>query len=386
MNFFVKESYGVIWHFYHNSHGICFCRMKDENISEYQVLLPEGQEDFDVLIDDSDCIHLVCQNIDGDIVYINHFNGQWRKATLLKAKTSSNYRKDFSVKRVNNWLNLFYCIEYNGKRMLTYQIIDNTDATPYVIDCIKGDFYTAQDSLGNMYLLFYSEANRTWGIKKYIWSKKEWTEFESVSELEGCKSAFLYIDGDDKMHIVYNLNSGIMEYFDGSAEMVGTGQNPVMLFQNHEIIMWEGVCDNKIYIKRRGENAPTVFMPGGFSKPVKYRLRYTCYEPNLKAECCFGNIVNGTVRTYGVNNFFAVAEKPPVPSAGSHENHSDTSDADTAYLEIRKMKIQLSQMSMVLDKIQSRLENIDIEKINRRLDEIEGAVNKNTRPRLFNLL
>ena len=41
--------------------------MTDENISKYQVLLPEGQEDFDVIVDDSNCIHMVFQNKEGDI-------------------------------------------------------------------------------------------------------------------------------------------------------------------------------------------------------------------------------------------------------------------------------------------------------------------------------
>ena len=102
MNCFVKESHGVIWHFYHNSHGICFCKMTDENITEYQVLLQEGQEDFDVIIDDSNCIHMVFQNEAGDILYANHFNGQWRKTTLMQSKNQTYYSKGFQLKRVNN--------------------------------------------------------------------------------------------------------------------------------------------------------------------------------------------------------------------------------------------------------------------------------------------
>lgn len=126
MNCFVKESYGVIWHFYHNAHGICYCKMIDENITEYNVLLADGQDDFDVLIDDSNCIHMVYQNKEGDILYANHFNGQWRKTTLLESKSREYYPKNFILKRINNWLNILYCIEYNGRKMLTHQVIDST--------------------------------------------------------------------------------------------------------------------------------------------------------------------------------------------------------------------------------------------------------------------
>ena len=42
MNCFVKETYGVIWHFYHNCHVICYFKMRDDTIAEYQVLIPDG--------------------------------------------------------------------------------------------------------------------------------------------------------------------------------------------------------------------------------------------------------------------------------------------------------------------------------------------------------
>ena len=68
--------------------------MNDENITEYSVLLPEGQADFDVLVDDSNCIHMVFQNRDGDIMYANHFDGQWRKTILLESKNKGYYRNN----------------------------------------------------------------------------------------------------------------------------------------------------------------------------------------------------------------------------------------------------------------------------------------------------
>ena len=349
MNCFVKETYGVIWHFYHNSHGICYCKMRDENIAEYQVLIPDGREDFDVLVDDSDCIHLVFQNTEGDVVYVNHFDGKWRRATLLQSKKPTNYKKNFVLKRVNNWLNLFYCIEYNGKKMLTHQIIENTDSTPQVVDCIKDNFCVEQDSAGNLYLLFNSESAKTWGIKKYVWSKKEWSDFSPIEEIGDCNNAFLYIDNEDKTHILYTVSSCVMEYLEGETKMVGIGANPMMICQNKEIIMWEGIADNKIYLKSKEDNTPTILLPGGFSKPSRFRLRYTSSEPSLKAEACFGSIINGTVRTYGVNNFFVVAEKPQMPAPSE-------AGGDTLYNEIQKIKIQLAQLGRIVERLQTDTE------------------------------
>lgn len=375
MNCFVKETYNTIWHFYHNSHGICFCKMTDENITEYQVLLAEGQEDFDVCIDDTDCIHLLCQNTDGDIMYLNHFNGQWRKTTLLKPKTPSNYKKDFAVRLTENCLNAFYCITYNGKRMLTHHAIDNAGLPPSVIDCIDGPFCTTAH-YDSIHLFYYSESAQSWGTRKYIPSQKEWEDFTPVEAIKNCKNPFLFIDADGKLHIVYEDNGYVAEYFDGKTADIGMGQNPVMVHQNHDMLIWESVTDNKIYIKRKDEQSPTVFMPGGFAKPIKMRLRYTNKESNINADMCHGNIVNGAVRTYGINNFFATAQKHI--QTNTEEPNTNTN------IEIQKLKIQISQLNSLLQKLQAQISAEDIEKINRRLDEVEEAVNKKTK--LFNLL
>lgn len=379
MNCFVKESYGVIWHFYHNAHGICYCKMTDENITQYQVLLPEGQEDFDILIDDSDCIHLVFQNTDGDIMYANHFNGQWRKTTLLQSKNQGYYPKDFVLKRVNNWLNLMYCIEYNGRRMLTHQIIDGTDGTPFVVDCIKNDYFVAQDSSCNIITLFYSETEQSWGTRKYIWSKKEWSEFSSLTMIDGCKNPFLYVDNDDNMHIVYERDMQITEYFENEEKLLGTGQKPIMIYQNEDVVIWEGIADNKVYVKRSRDNAPTVIMSGGFSRPARFKLRYTVYEPDFKADCCTGNIINGSVRIYGINNFFVVSQTSPV----SYNNQKSSEENDTAHLEIQKLKIKINQLNGVIERLQSQIEECNIKNLDRRLNELETAVNKSNKPKIF---
>lgn len=378
MNFFVKESYGVIWHFYHNTHGICYCKMVDENITEYQVLLPEGQEDFDIIVDDSNCIHMVFQNKEGDILYANHFNGQWRKTTLLKSKSQNCYPKNFSLKRVNNWLNLLYCIEYNGRKMLTHQIIEGTGNTPYVIDCIREDFYVSQDSSGNIVTLFYSETQKKWGIKKFIWSKKEWEDFYATDWLEGSKNAFLFIDNEDDLHIVYEREFCIYEHHHGTENMIGTGQKPTMAFQRNNIIMWEAVTDNKIYIKKEGDSAPTVIMSGGFSKPVCFNLRYTTYEQDLMADCCKGNIINGNVRMYGINNFFAISNASPVSL-----NKADSKELENTYMEMQRLKIRINQLNSVIERLQAQVEECDAKKIDRRLNELETAVNKTNKTKFL---
>ena len=348
MNCFVKESYGVIWHFYYNAHGICYCKMTDENISEYKVLIEDGQEDFDVLVDDSNCIHMVFQNKDGDILYANHFNGQWRKTTLLKSKSQSCYPKNFRLKRVGNCLNVFCCIEYNGRKMLTHQIIEGLGETPQVVDCIKGDYCVAVDLCGNINLLYYSEIHKSYGTLKYVWSKKKWGDFSPLPILDNCKNPFLFSDMEDCLHIVYEKDFCVYEHVDGNEKMVGTGQRPSMVYQKENIILWEGVSDNKIYLKKSGDNAPAVIMSGSFSRPVRFGIRYTKYEGDLIGEFCPGNIINGSVRMYGINNFFVVSASPPVQS-------SMYPDSTSLYAEVQRLKDKVDRLTGAVENLKYKI-------------------------------
>ena len=366
MNCFVKESYGALWHFYHNAHGICYCKMNDENITEYNVLLPEGQEDFDVLVDDSNCIHMVFQKNDGDILYANHFNGQWRKTTLLESKHKEYYPKKIALRRVNNWLNVLYCIEYNGRKMLTHQLVDTNLGSPEVIDCIKDEFCCVQDSSGNIILLYYSEIHKSYGTKRYVWSKKSWEEFEKLKLSEDCKNLFLFCDKDDNLHILYDKNFNVYEFYNGEEVLLGTGQKPIMFFYRENTVMWEGVYDNKVYVKKQSDNAPTVIMSGSFSKPVRFGLRFTTYEDNLTADCCLGNIINGSVRLYGINNFFVVSHTSPISINGAKE------DDNLAYIEMQKLKIKIDRLNEMVEKLQFRVEEYE----DKKTDRLEKTVSK----------
>jgi len=377
VNCFVKESYGALWHFYHNAHGICYCKMNDENITEYNVLLPEGQVDFDVLVDDSNCIHMVFQTKDGDMVYANHFNGQWRKTILLESKSKEYYPKKIVVRRVNNWLNVLYCIEYSGRKMLTHQIVDSELGSPRVIDCIKDEFFCVQDSMSNIILLYYSEIHKSYGFKKYIWSKKEWDEFEKINLPKEAKNLFLFCDKKDDLHILYERNFNIYRFFEGKEELLGTGQKPIMVYQRENIVMWEGVSDNKVYVKREGDNAPMVIMSGSFSRPVRFGLKYTTYEEDFVADCCLGNIVNGSVRMYGINNFFVISHTSPININATKED-----DNNLAYREMQKLKIKIDRLNEIVEKLQMKVDNYEDKKTDRCS---ETAVSKTFKSKLFGL-
>lgn len=368
MNFFVKESYGHIWNFYHNSHGICYCKMTDENITQYNVLLPDALEDFDVVIDDSDCIHMVYQNNSGDILYVNHFENVWRKTVLMKSKSKTAYPKKLSLKIGGDKLELLYCVEYNGQKMLVHQYVTGEYTEPTVVDCIKNDFCAAYDKEKNLVVFYYSMTENEWGLKRILRDEKKWGQLQTKNISADAKNPFLHMDVDGKEHIVYERDMSIVEYTNGEENVIGTGKKPIMFFQKEEVISWESIVDNKVYIRKKNDKVPTIIMAGGFSSPRRFEIRYNCYEDFLCADCCKGNIINGTVRLYGINNFFAVSKVPP-----SLADEGENNDAER-YVDFKKMKIKINQLEGIIEKLQRKLEDYDQAKINRRLSDLETAV------------
>src|SRR5665647_839446 len=134
-DYLVKQSHECLWHFTHmQNNGLCFTKMNNAHKQEYEVLLKEARSDFDVIIDDNNHIHLVCQDDTGSIIYLNYFEDKWHKYTILMSKTPTNYQKNFQLVRINAWINMFYTIEYRGKKMLTHQILENSSVEPTVLD------------------------------------------------------------------------------------------------------------------------------------------------------------------------------------------------------------------------------------------------------------
>ena len=278
---------------------------------------------------------MVYHNTDGDVMYANHFKGQWRKTTLINRKRSMSCEKIF-LKQVKNRLHILYSVQYNGRTMLTHYIISDNGIKPLVVDGIKGDFSVETDGDGNIIVLFYSESENKWGIRKYLPKGDLWTEFVSVDMGNECENPFLYVDTESLFHIVYQKELAVMEYCNGDKKMLGVGQRPIMFYYDGDVVSWEGITDNKVYVKRSDDTAPTVIMSGGFSRPVRYKIRHTSSYDKLKCECCMGNVINSVVRLYGTGDFFAI------PQGGNCNNNS----------ELEKLKYRISQLEILVKQLQ----------------------------------
>lgn len=348
-DYLVKQSYGCMRHFCHNSSGICFCTMTDAHTTEYDVLLEGGQSDYDVLIDDSDTIHLICQNSQGDIIYLKNEEQDWRKYTLLKSKSPSAYPKDFRNLRVGNWISIIYAVDYKGKRLLSHHILENSDV-PNAIDYAVGEFACTRDEYGNIYL-FYTNSAGVSGWRRFIWSRKEWSEFTSAAANGNIKNPHIYVN--EKVHIAAVAEGNVVYISGGDEKMLAEeGTCPIILKNEASLyIMWKSMRDQRVWASLSNDNGstfqrPTEFMAGRFAPVKLFGLACTSFE-QYDARQCYGYIKDNTISLFLLGNFMRISRTPPkavVPEVKK--------DAD---IGLTKMKIQLQQMSDTMSKMEFRL-------------------------------
>ena len=354
---FVKLSHGAIYHFCRNNQGICFCVMTDERIREYEILLQNGREDFDVLVDDSDTIHLVCQDDTGSIIRLKKEGEVWEKYTVLQTRTPTSYAKNFNLQRVGSWLNILYTVEHKGHKMLSHQIIGQSE-NPDAVDYIKGNFSVAQDDTGDIYAL-YTNISGVLGWRKFLWSKKEWTEFNAVSTRGELTSAHIFVD--ETVHITGITDNSILYIGNGCEQVIGTsGTTPIfMKVRGALYIVWENRRDGRVWASLSNDGGltfqlPTEFITGRFA-PVKcYHVAATSAE-KIKTDFCYGYIRDNAVILYLLNGFFNVTKFPPRPTV--------TAERKDPSVEVTKLKIQLDKLSETVSGLM------------RRVDRLEGGAN-----------
>ncbi len=354
--YFVKHSYGIMRHFCHNSRGICFCNMTDANTTEYEILVDNGQRDFDVIIDDSDTIHLVCQDDKGNILYIKNNGKDWEKYTLLQSKTPSSHLKSFNLLRVGKWINIIYSIDYKGKKMLTHHILENSDV-PTAIDYIDGEFCTAKDESGNIYVL-YTNYSGSLGWRKFVWSKKEWGDFIPVSTSGRLIQPYIFVD--DRIHITGVIEENAVYLNEGGETTVGTNAFDPIFIKHSGIlnIMWKNKKDGRVWCCSSTDDggsfqAPTEFMAGRFAPSKLFSLAYTTFEA-CQSRHCYGYIRDNAATLYLLSDFLKISRIPPKPMPTL--TYPVQSNDET---ELEKLKIQLRMVSDSLAKITSRVEKLE---------------------------
>lgn len=376
MNSIVKLSNNDSWYFYYDSrNGICFSRLNSQGeMSESGVLSADSPDDFDVICDESNNIHMCCQNRDGHIVYFRYKGGVWNKTILLKSKSNSTKKKHFHLFSINGWINLFYVLEYRGKNMLTHHIPERNNGEPEVVDYIGESYTVSKDLYGNIHIFYDSEIKSAFGGKTYTWSKKKWSDFNPMPHLDNCDTLLTTFNNDNKLMIITAKNKEIHFMCDEIDATISTGEKPVILnIRNTCIVQWtyRGRIYTAISVGGNSFNKSGEYTFNKRLTPELYRV--SCQEKDINAEYCYGyrsgdkivffeleSIPSGNDR-YEENIIEVKNEKTETstPEIVKEEKTDYTADLNKLILLLTSVTDSLSKIQSQITSCETKLESIE---------------------------
>ena len=177
----------MLWHFYFGANGICVSKLQQN--PNTATVFDSGYFDFDVISDGDRTIHLICQDKEGSVIYFLYTDSVWHKKVIFLSKTKTAYTKSFKLISNKSLVCAAYTIVKDSRPMIVFQYL-NASAPPLVIDYVTSaprSFFVLPKSNFDIDI-FYQNLDGFLGYKTYIWSKKDFSPFNSICE--NCSSPF----------------------------------------------------------------------------------------------------------------------------------------------------------------------------------------------------
>lgn len=339
-DYIIQRSGGGLWHFFHSdAEGLCLRKKEDNRWGDHEILLDNAFFDFCVLCDGNDNMHMVCQDMEGSILYLCFHHGQWHKYTLLQSKTKNAYAKHFKLLLTGTQLQLYYTIRSGGKLLLVHQL-PGSDYEPAVVDVVRDSlrpFSAVCDDYQNTYL-YYQNAEGMLGGRTYQWSRKEFDEFASTGE-GGAESPFVYLDPFGRQHVcaiqqagLLYLQRGVDGQYDKKSH-IATGSDapmylPILLGDENKLwLLWrQGIA---VYYARSSDDAeswsnPTRFVSTGAAPQL------FVFQRGEDVAYCWGYLSGGEIHLFATGK--AERQSAPVrasaPRQGQSQQKKEGQDAE----------------------------------------------------------
>lgn len=351
-DYIIKTTDERTLYFFENG-GICVKDLSSKS-NKYNVIYEDGIKDFAVEDLGFGRVGIVCQNKEGSIVFIKEDGQNYIKTTLLNNKSQVYYDKYFKLKLHGNWLGLSYIIEYNNNNILCFQIVNNENEPPLAVDYIVNKTYFSFVNESYDRIFFYNKENE-FGYKKYIWSKKDFREYEKLDE-----GQIIHIINDfsDNYYIIYlkdnkyflkvlKQNEDSFSFDDYPVDFIDLFDEVVMMIENKNL--WIVVKRYNFTFGRKTDTDNISFSPqyNFFCDGEIRAFPLSVRDKEKKAEKLFGSLNNGKPELilykdlYNFKNSVKVTEKNPV---------KDNSPFDKIFVEINKLSIRLSNLEKRVEK------------------------------------
>jgi|GEM_PF-2978214 len=301
-----------MWHFFHvDKSGLCLRKKQDGRWGSSQVLLDNAFFDFSVICDGEDNIHMVCQDMDGNILYLAYHHEQWHKYTLMKSKSGGAYAKHFKLLLIGSQLQLFYTIRSSTKLLLVQQLM-GSENDPVMVDVVHDSlrpFFAVHDDFMNTWI-YYQNSDGVFGCRMHSWSKKLFGDFISSGE-NRCDSPFVCLDAYEHHHIVC-LQKGKLLYMQMNSEgefnnkhFVSTPENvpiylPILLGDISKLwLIWRQ--NNGVKYSVRTVSTNEWSEPHQYIHPPEVDVQLIAFQREAVCFYCWGYMSNGDIHLFAAD-------------------------------------------------------------------------------------
>ncbi len=171
------------FHLYYDS-GIY---LKKNSAAPERLILKNAYKDFDAVQSGDGCVHIICQDSQGNIIYLKVRGEKEEKRVLLVSKNKHAYNKNFRIINSGRLILAFYTIVKDLKTMLVFHCLSE-NSSPEIIDYITpapSGFFTYTEPNSDI-KVFYTKEDSNLGFREYIWSKKAFSPFNPILENAVC--------------------------------------------------------------------------------------------------------------------------------------------------------------------------------------------------------
>lgn len=214
--------------FFDSTAGICYSILTKRNTwTEPVSVVKKAYHHFYVAMDSDEYLHLVYQDLHGNIFYSKLNGTPIISLPVLNSKSPSPYNKHLFLLPRKDKVHFLYTLHYNNNVILTYQVLANgiaekPSAIDYVSNCNIP--YTAiSDKSGNLYVFYRPCGSRNSGLGYRILTLSRqaenngWSDFvpltgpagnePAVSDIHNYDFISAIVDASNTIHICYQKQS-----------------------------------------------------------------------------------------------------------------------------------------------------------------------------------
>ncbi|MBS7297987.1 MAG: hypothetical protein KIG65_02775 [Eubacteriales bacterium] len=315
MNYLIKEN-GILTHyFYKCGEGLVKRAKRGSSWQESEVILKDATCVFGIYPDDN-CVHIVTQTTENELMYIINTAHRKRKFILQKLSPECNIIKLF-IYSIRNRLNMLYSVKHGDDILLMHCILTD-NARPNTVAKLKdGHFFVISERV------YYSIPDGSCGFSELSDEKPAFY----IRIAQNCSVPYLH-----RGHIAYQSNGKI--YFDNRELCKDSDAEGVIIteYSSRLFVVWQ----SNGYLRYMPADSPSN-RPHAVIKPPAAAELYGIWH-NEECHYFYGNHTGSDLTLYvNPSPFDSLPEKSPEEFLSRRMENMKK--------EIDELKHQLSQLA-----------------------------------------